>query len=214
MSVFALSIRHWLWFRCQAADSGGEWGAGSEGGQDPEAMAMSRAIFAAAEILSDVCEHEGAPRDDDEGGGRDPAADALTLSEAMRCLPLRDIETDLSRTFPDHPCYERDALGAGMVPALRRVLLAYSKRNTAVGYCQVRESPGHIWLVDLTGEYCLAIGHEFCHSETPSFHGRGGGILVPRCNLRRILRRDLHTRYGWEPRAYPTESICQRAYLN
>ena len=59
----------------------------------------------------------------------------------MRCLALRDIETDLRRTFPDHPAFHVDAAdsinrSAGLVPSLRRVLLAYSKRNTNVGYCQ------------------------------------------------------------------------------
>jgi Rab-GTPase-TBC domain len=42
------------------------------------------------------------------------------------------IEKDLHRTFPGHPLMNRSGRGA-----LRRILAAYSRRNEAVGYCQV-----------------------------------------------------------------------------
>ncbi len=42
------------------------------------------------------------------------------------------IEKDLHRTFPGHPLMNRRGRGA-----LRRILAAYSRRNDAVGYCQV-----------------------------------------------------------------------------
>lgn len=43
---------------------------------------------------------------------------------------------DLYRTFPTHPRFGRDPTDC-LIPALRRVLLAYSLRNKRVGYCQV-----------------------------------------------------------------------------
>ena len=60
-------------------------------------------------------------------------------------LALRDIETDLQRTFPEHPAYGRGGEGGAAPPgtagpllgALRRLLLAYAERNPGVGYCQV-----------------------------------------------------------------------------
>jgi hypothetical protein len=59
-----------------------------------------------------------------------------TVIVPVRCYQaLRDIETDLRRTFPDHPAFHVDAAGAGLIPSLRRVLLAYSKRNPSVGEC-------------------------------------------------------------------------------
>ena len=44
----------------------------------------------------------------------------------------QQIEKDLHRTFPGHPVM--DASGRN---ALRRLLTAYARRNSAVGYCQV-----------------------------------------------------------------------------
>lgn len=45
------------------------------------------------------------------------------------------IEKDLHRTFPGHPLMNRRGRGT-----LRRILAAYSRRNDAVGYCQVVHS--------------------------------------------------------------------------
>eukprot|EP01043_Picozoa_sp_COSAG02_P027117 COSAG02_NODE_1584_length_11821_cov_11.601604_6_plen_620_part_00 len=104
-----------------------------QGEEDAEALFVEKAISAAADLLmeaSDYKSHHG-------GTLTDEAEEYSTVnSEAMRCLALRDIETDLRRTFPDHPAFHVDAAGAGLIPSLRRVLLAYSKRNPSVGYCQ------------------------------------------------------------------------------
>ena len=45
---------------------------------------------------------------------------------------IRQIEADLSRTFPKHPSLDAVEVHA----AMRRVLVAYSVRNARVGYCQ------------------------------------------------------------------------------
>lgn len=47
---------------------------------------------------------------------------------------LADFVKDLPRTFAGHPWLETKEAQA----SLRRVLVAYSFRDSAVGYCQVR----------------------------------------------------------------------------
>lgn len=42
------------------------------------------------------------------------------------------IEVDLRRTFPEDPFFKE----AGNLKKLKNVLLAYSRRNLSVGYCQ------------------------------------------------------------------------------
>ena len=46
---------------------------------------------------------------------------------------IKDIEKDVFRTFPDHSMFDVDGTG---IQQLRRILLAYSVWNPAVGYCQ------------------------------------------------------------------------------
>jgi hypothetical protein len=46
-----------------------------------------------------------------------------------------EVEKDLHRTFPGHPRFAAHATHLGVDP-LRRILLAYSVRNAAIGYCQ------------------------------------------------------------------------------
>jgi hypothetical protein len=136
---------------------------------DPDAVRVARAIRQAAALLSEATAFANAQAS--SAGGADSADSASSLSEAMRCLALRDIETDLPRTFPDHPAYCADAPGgrAGLVPSLRRVLLAYSKRNTQVGYCQGMNFVAAMLLTHMSEEmafWCLAVICEDYFEET------------------------------------------------
>ncbi|KAI0656439.1 TBC-domain-containing protein [Cubamyces menziesii] len=65
---------------------------------------------------------------------REPGVFADLLAECdMSSSVVREIEKDVCRTMPLNIFFGRT--GAG-VEKLRRVLMAYSKRNPAVGYCQ------------------------------------------------------------------------------
>ena len=46
----------------------------------------------------------------------------------------KDIDLDLYRTFPSNVKFRDDS---GLIPALRRILLAYSLFDPKIGYCQV-----------------------------------------------------------------------------
>ncbi|EFN58249.1 hypothetical protein CHLNCDRAFT_12890, partial [Chlorella variabilis] len=67
---------------------------------------------------------------------------------------LSQIDKDLHRTFPGHPCMD-----LGGRAALRRILSAYGQRNPAVGYCQGLNFLGATFLLLLPEEeafWCLA----------------------------------------------------------
>ena len=53
----------------------------------------------------------------------------------LLCTHQFQIELDLLRTVPNNRHYEH--MNSEGVPKLRRVLLAYSQHNPAIGYCQV-----------------------------------------------------------------------------
>ena len=61
--------------------------------------------------------------------------DYLCAFSSTRSNPRasQNIDLDLHRTFPEHPYFQAN-IGR---EKLRRVLIAYSIRNPAVGYCQV-----------------------------------------------------------------------------
>ncbi|KAM9960931.1 hypothetical protein ACTFIW_010091 [Dictyostelium discoideum] len=62
---------------------------------------------------------------------------------------IEDIEKDVRRTFSHHP-YFRDN-GAG-VDSLRRILVAYSRRNPTIGYCQGMNNVAGIMLLYMKEE--------------------------------------------------------------
>eukprot|EP00736_Rhodelphis_marinus_P001082 Rmarinus@m.27534 len=59
--------------------------------------------------------------------------DLIQHSKSASNDSIKNIENDLSRTFPNH---ERFGEGKEIVESLRRVLVAYAVRNKKVGYCQ------------------------------------------------------------------------------
>ena len=66
------------------------------------------------------------------------------------------IEKDLHRTFPGHPLMNRRGRGT-----LRRILAAYSRRNDAVGYCQVGA-----WHSAAVSQMCASQGAAEAEAET------------------------------------------------
>ena len=62
--------------------------------------------------------------------------DLLAQTKSTLDPSAKQIELDLTRTLPNNRHYE-SAFADG-IPKLRRVLLAYSRHNFVVGYCQVR----------------------------------------------------------------------------
>ncbi|XP_038679187.1 TBC1 domain family member 2B-like isoform X2 [Tripterygium wilfordii] len=62
-----------------------------------------------------------------EGDNKGSATDSACVPEKWKV----QIEKDLPRTFPGHPCLDDDGRNA-----LRRLLTAYARHNPSVGYCQ------------------------------------------------------------------------------
>eukprot|EP01117_Protostelium_nocturnum_P009233 TRINITY_DN3304_c0_g1_i1.p1 TRINITY_DN3304_c0_g1~~TRINITY_DN3304_c0_g1_i1.p1 ORF type:complete len:1323 (+),score=471.17 TRINITY_DN3304_c0_g1_i1:277-4245(+) len=62
----------------------------------------------------------------------DHFADLLVYYEGQQSLAIKEIEKDLTRSYPEHPYYQTEE----GITSLRRVLTAYSWRNQAIGYCQ------------------------------------------------------------------------------
>jgi hypothetical protein len=52
--------------------------------------------------------------------------------EFIPCPFENQIEVDLHRTFPDDPFFKKEE----NVNKLRNILVAYSRRNIGIGYCQ------------------------------------------------------------------------------
>jgi hypothetical protein len=63
--------------------------------------------------------------------GNSSSADSQAAWDEAACLV--QIEKDLHRTFPTHPSMDHQGRAK-----LRRILAAYARHNTQVGYCQVR----------------------------------------------------------------------------
>ena len=62
--------------------------------------------------------------------------DVIEKIKGKNSTSFEDIEKDLHRSLPEYAGYQSEE----GICALRRVLQAYSFKNTEVGYCQVRIS--------------------------------------------------------------------------
>ncbi|ODN96372.1 hypothetical protein L198_04086 [Cryptococcus wingfieldii CBS 7118] len=76
-------------------------------------------------------------------------SEILTVHKDFESPVLADIEKDVSRTFPGNVFFGGDGPGVGK---LRRVLVAYSWYNSAVGYCQGMNMLAATLLLTLTDE--------------------------------------------------------------
>ena len=80
---------------------------------------------------------------------------------------IKDIEKDVFRTFPDHSMFDVDGTG---IQQLRRILLAYSVWNPAVGYCQglnfMAAALYYFWAKRLFFRYYAAFVRIYCRQNT------------------------------------------------
>ncbi|ODO03174.1 hypothetical protein I350_06019 [Cryptococcus amylolentus CBS 6273] len=76
-------------------------------------------------------------------------SEILAVHKDFESPVLADIEKDVSRTFPGNVFFGGDGPGVGK---LRRVLVAYSWYNSAVGYCQGMNMLAATLLLTLTDE--------------------------------------------------------------
>lgn len=95
---------------------------------------------------------------------------ATALSENCQSSSVfKQIDKDVYRTFPNHMSYA-DPAGEG-IAMLRRILLAYSMRNPAIGYCQslnfivgllllFMEEEDAFWMLTVIVEELLCISSE------------------------------------------------------
>ena len=69
--------------------------------------------------------------------------------EGQQSNATHDVEKDLLRSMPAHPYFQQGGEGLN---SLRRVLIAYSRRNKLVGYCQSMNFIAAMFLIFMTEE--------------------------------------------------------------
>lgn len=82
---------------------------------------------------------------------------------------IKQIESDLPRTFPQHMGF---ATATGLRDALRRVLVAFSAYNVSVGYCQSLNFVAAVFLLvaDEEGAFWLLVA--LCRTVVADYHTR------------------------------------------
>ena len=124
---------------------------------------------------------------------------------------VKQIDSDLPRTFPQHRSFANDT---GLRQALRRVLLTYSAYNVSVGYCQslnfivaafllVADEEGAFWLLVAT-----------CRSVVADYHTREmSGLRIDTAAFASLVATalpNLHKRFCELEvcRTSPTDAAC------
>ena len=75
-----------------------------------------------------------------------------------------DIEKDIFRTFPDHSMFDMNGEGPNQ---LRRILLAYSRSNSKIGYCQGLNYLTATFLLFMSEEDSFWLLNSMCESILP-----------------------------------------------
>ncbi len=96
------------------------------------------------------------------------------------------IEMDLHRTFPSDPFFKEDE----SINALRNILLAYSRRNVTIGYCQgFNFIVGRIYKITKNEENAFWIFVQLIESILPiSYYSELSGIIVDTSILHILLK--------------------------
>jgi len=97
---------------------------------------------------------------------RDHFADLLVYYEGQQSLAIKEIEKDLTRSFPEHPFYQtREG-----IQSLRRVLTGYSWRNQAIGYCQSMNIVAATILLFMNEEEAFWLTSSICEELLPDYY--------------------------------------------
>eukprot|EP01104_Vermistella_antarctica_P011352 TRINITY_DN3159_c0_g1_i1.p1 TRINITY_DN3159_c0_g1~~TRINITY_DN3159_c0_g1_i1.p1 ORF type:complete len:1218 (-),score=295.29 TRINITY_DN3159_c0_g1_i1:345-3998(-) len=141
----------------------------------------------------------------------DGYASLLSLYHGQEWLATDEIDRDLCRSFPEHPYYHTDE----GIQTLRNVLVTYSWRNPAIGYCQSMNIVTAVLLFFMSEEAVFWTMTCLCEELVPENYDKNMlGSVVDQMTFERLLTKYLpDVSAVMEERNIPVGVISQPWFL-